>query len=225
MTWVKICGITNLEDALVAVEAGADAVGFVFYEKSPRNVHPQTASEITSRVPATVEKVGVFVGTSVSAKIVHQAKLTAVQLHSTASSIKNQPLKKLAESCEKVFFAISAEQLLKSRIGGYQWRLRAKDIIDAVLLDSGSPKQPGGTGKPLDWKKIGPVVSEIGKQFDIIVAGGLTPDNVTEAMRVLRPWGVDVSSGVEERPGKKDPHKVRAFVKAVRDADKANSRN
>ena len=225
MTWVKICGITNLEDALVAVEAGADALGFVFYEKSPRNVHPQAVHEIVSEIPAKLEKVGVFVGNGVTDRIVHQAELTAVQLHSTTSTIQKQSLNTVTGRSEKIFFAISAEQLLKSRVGGYKWRSDAKGTVAAVLLDSGTPRQPGGTGVSLDWKRVEPVVSEISKDFKIILAGGLTPENVGEAMQILHPWGVDVSSGVESRPGKKDPEKIRAFVKAVREADKANSRN
>ena len=223
MTWVKICGITNLEDALRAVEAGADALGFVFYAKSPRNVHPQRVQEIVSRLPANVEKVGVFVGDGLAERMVEQAKLTAIQLHSTATSIEGQSLKNLASRSEKVFFALSAEQLLKSRIDGSKWRLDAKDAIDAVFLDSGTIEQPGGTGVALNWKRIEPVVLEVSQEFNIVVAGGLTSENVGEAMRILHPWGVDVCSGVEAKPGKKDPAKLRAFLQAVREADKANS--
>jgi phosphoribosylanthranilate isomerase len=92
--------------------------------------------------------------------------------------------------------------------------------IDAIFLDSGTPQQPGGTGQTFDWEQAAPLVALIGQLTNVVVAGGLTPANVTEAIRILKPWGVDVASGVEAKPGKKDPEKVRAFVAAVRQADK-----
>lgn len=223
MTWIKICGITNLEDALVAVEAGADALGFVFYEKSPRYVHPQTIRDLVPLFPESIEKVGVFVGQDINARVVHQARLTAVQLHSTASSLQNHRLTNVTNHSKKFFFAISADQLLGSRIGGHNWRIKAKRLIDAILLDSRTPEAPGGTGIAFDWRKVEPVAAVMRRDFKLILAGGLTHQNVAEAMSILHPWGVDVSSGVEERPGKKDPAKVRAFIRAVREADKASS--
>ena len=222
---VKICGITNLEDALVAVEAGADALGFVFYEKSPRKMHPENVREIVSGVPMDVEKVGVFVGAPPNKRIVYQARLTAIQIHPTSPAMSRQQLHELGLLPEKVFYAISEKQLLNSRMGGFGWRTEAKNAIRALLLDSRNDEQPGGTGVTFDWMKAAPIVSELREQFSFVVAGGLTPENVTGAMSILQPWGVDVSSGVESRPGKKDPDKVRAFIKAVRDHDQENSRN
>jgi phosphoribosylanthranilate isomerase len=221
MTWVKICGITNLEDALVAVEAGADALGFVFYEKSPRNVHPEVVREIASNLPSKMERVGVFVGESVNRRIVHQATLTAVQLHSLRAKPSRQTLQDLDGSAENIYLSVSADNLIRGRIGGFSWRKEAKDIVSAIFFDSGTPAQPGGTGKTFDWKRVAPIVETI--NFRIVIAGGLSSANVQNAIELLHPWGVDVSSGVEASPGKKDPDKVRAFIKAVREADKANS--
>lgn len=223
MTWVKICGITNLEDALVAVESGADAVGFVFYEKSPRNVHPEVVREIASKLPSKTERVGVFVGESVNRRIVHQATLTAVQLHSLRASPSRQTLKDLEGSAENIYLALPADKLIKGPIGGFKWRNEAKDTLNAIFLDSGTPAQPGGTGKTFDWNRALPVMEAIDQDLKFVIAGGLNAGNVQGVIQLLHPWGVDVSSGVEAKPGKKDPQKVRAFVKAVREADKANS--
>jgi phosphoribosylanthranilate isomerase len=225
MTWVKICGITNLEDALVAVEAGADAVGFVFYEKSPRNVHPEVVRDIASKLPSKTERVGVFVGESVNRRIVHQATLTGVQLHSLRASPSRQTLEDLDGSAENIYLALSADKLIRGRIGGFKWRKEAKGALSAIFLDSGTPMQPGGTGKTFDWNRALPVMEAIDQDLKFVIAGGLDASNVQDVIELLHPWGVDVSSGVEAKPGKKDPVKVRAFVKAVRDADRANSRN
>jgi phosphoribosylanthranilate isomerase len=218
MTWVKICGITNLEDAKVAVDAGADALGFVFYEKSPRRVRPQLVREIVSQLPANIEKVGVFAGDSVGSRsrIAHQARLTAVQL----PGLGRRELKDLSIGREKVFVALSADRILNSRMGGFKWRAEAKGNVSAFLLDAVTDKKPGGTGHSFDWSRVATVLHALGGDYKFVVAGGLNPANVAEAMRILKPWGVDVSSGVEARPGKKDPEKVRAFVNAVREADR-----
>ena len=220
MTWIKICGITNLEDALTAVDAGADALGFVFYEKSPRYIHPEEVRAIVSRLPATTERVGVCVGSPISKRFLGYAKLTAVQLYPTARSLRGQSLRDLVGIPDPIIYAMSVDQLLDCRIGGFDWWPHARKAIRAVLLDSGTPQRPGGTGIPFDWSKAAPLVSQIANDFNVILAGGLTPDNVAESMRILNPWGVDVASGVEARPGRKDPDKVRAFVAAVRQEDK-----
>ena len=225
MTWVKICGITNLEDALVAVEAGADAVGFVFYEKSPRRIGSDIARDIADRLPAQIERVGIFVNESAQhvSATAGVAGMTAVQLHGD----EHQNLAKYTLS-GKVFVGIPANAA--------KWSLSEKgeawgpltpipENLGGIVLDSGTSDKRGGTGKKFEWERAEAFVSTIGKLHRIVVAGGLTPENVTEAMSILHPWGVDVSSGVEARPGKKDPDKVRAFIKAVRDYDKANSRN
>jgi phosphoribosylanthranilate isomerase len=213
--------MTNLEDALVAVEAGADAVGFVFHPESPRNVSPGVVREIVSRLPAKIEKVGIFVrdrvgGIAAKRRIAHEAGLTAIQPYSPPSL---RTLKEWISLDRKLFVAWPADRIFKGRFGGSKWRSEAKGKVSAILLDSGSSTQGGGTGKLFDWTKAKTVLSTI-EGFDFVVAGGLTPQNVGEAIEILQPWGVDVVSGVEERPGKKDPEKVRAFVKAVREIDR-----
>jgi phosphoribosylanthranilate isomerase len=218
VTWVKICGMTNLEDALVAVDAGADAVGFVFYEKSPRNVSVETAREIVEKLPADIEKVGVFVNESAERinSIVQAAGLTAVQIYAGES--------KPPDSGEwspildyKVIVALSSDQLRDDFV---MTGALPGTVAYAVLIDSGSGARPGGTGLTFEWGKQKQLVEFLMKTGKVIVAGGLTSANVNEAMNVLEPWGVDVVSGVEARPGKKDPQKVRAFVKAVREMDR-----
>ena len=217
MTWVKICGMTNLEDALVAVDAGADAVGFVFYEKSPRCVTVETAREIVEKLPEGVEKIGVFVnqGEDTLCDSADRACLTGIQMHGDNEDPHVADLVVAKRPKLKVLTAIS--MLQKSPDGwAMMWR---PEIIHAFLVDSGNPSKPGGTGKVFDWRASGRTLESIRRLGRIVAAGGLTPANVHEALEVLKPWGVDVVSGVEAAPGKKDPEKVRAFVRAVREMD------
>jgi phosphoribosylanthranilate isomerase len=227
MTWVKICGMTNLEDALVAVDAGADAVGFVFYEKSPRCVSVETAREIVAKLPESVEKVGVFAGESLS-------RIGEIGAAVTLDSLQVYPLSSLNDGegaderrdgelpiQKKIYFALPIQQFLSEE------HAITLDVVakpdgrfSALVLDSGSGQRPGGTGLPFDWNKAAQLVAGLSRTEYVVIAGGLTPQNVGEAMGILRPWGVDVVSGVEARPGKKDPEKVRAFVNAVRDIDR-----
>jgi phosphoribosylanthranilate isomerase len=241
MTWVKICGITNLEDALTAVEAGADALGFVFYEKSPRNVAPETVREIVRQMPGDIEKVGVFVGNNPKnfLELVHDLGLTGSQLHfgpqvgsvneTTACGLGcfppgfrsywSVPAGWFIESEDRashfISSAVRATERMHSHPGGDQLLNR----FQTIFLDSGTLQQPGGTGVAFDWQKAAPIVERLQQVVKVVVAGGLNPTNVTEAIHTLEPWGVDVSSGVESTPGKKDPEKVRAFVSAVRKAE------
>lgn len=236
MTWIKICGITNLEDALLAVEAGADALGFVFYEKSPRNIAAENVANIIEKISAHVERVAVVVENHTHG-IAFPENLTALQWTRTivpanlAGLIENSPARRF-----KNFVALPASALDNASVNRLadafasfnEWSKRpnVSPMFDAIFLDSGGVLRPGGTGEPFDWQKAVPIADKVRQgPFKLVVAGGLTPDNVAEAMSILHPWGVDVSSGVEARPGKKDPEKVRAFIKAVREADKANSRN
>ncbi len=218
MTWVKICGMTNLEDALVAVDAGADAVGFVFYEKSPRCVTVETAREIVGKLPGSVEKVGVFVNESperVSA-ISDDAGLTAVQFHGD----EYQSPERYAVG-GKTYFSLPVAEILRElrgRIGSFEIPRLPKS--SGILLDSGTMNQRGGTGKTFAWGEARTLVLGLAEHHLVVIAGGLTPSNVGWAAEFLRPWGVDVVSGVEAAPGKKDPEKVRAFVKAVREFDR-----
>jgi phosphoribosylanthranilate isomerase len=222
MTWVKICGMTNLEDALVAVEAGADAVGFVFYEKSPRCVSVEVAREIVAKLPASVEKVGVFVDFDCGQihRAVAAAGLTAVQLHGKVSSDSVLGDQRTAMECvgaQKLITMIPGDSL---KDGGVFMASAARKKMFAVLLDSVSNGVTGGTGTKFDWEETRGMVRAIGVSAPVIVAGGLSSENVGGAMEILKPWGVDVASGVEASPGKKDPEKVRAFVRAVREMDR-----
>ena len=237
MTWVKICGMTNLEDALVAVDAGADAVGFVFYEKSPRCVTVETAREICAKLPESVEKVGVFVGSDGDPlRVIWNAGLTGTQTYLFSGK---SPAKATGAAAFPPRFrsllALPVNLIGQDRDGferaasafvnlGKNIPVPVSRLPNAFVLDSGNLQQPGGTGESFDWKKAASVAEGMRKSgLNVVVAGGLTPLNVSEAIDVLHPWGVDVASGVEARPGKKDPEKVRAFVKAVREADRKAS--
>jgi phosphoribosylanthranilate isomerase len=242
MTWVKICGMTNLEDALVAVDAGADAVGFVFYEKSPRCVTVETAREIVEKLPSRVEKVGVFVGPDVDPiNVLVEAGLTGTQLYISAEGVagSNARTKAIGGDClpphfrslmafPMSLFGEDMSEVERMTAGFAASRRKMPEsvsipdgFLDTFLMDSGNLRQPGGTGHAFDWKKARGLAERMRKSgLRLVVAGGLTPDNVGEAIEILRPWGVDVVSGVEARPGKKDAEKVRAFVRAVRDFDR-----
>ncbi len=224
MTWVKLCGMTNLEDALVAVEAGADAVGFVFYEKSPRNVTVETARGICAKLPNGVEKVGVFVNSDCEEirGVVVNAGFTAVQLHGKRSleSVWRDP--RAALDCvgvAKLVPVISAEELIPKQTG-IAIRRRTTEDPFAILIDAQVNGFTGGTGTKFNWDATKGMIQALGLNLPIIVAGGLTPLNVSEAIDGFHPFGVDVASGVEASPGKKDPEKVRAFVRAVREYDR-----
>lgn len=214
MTWIKICGTTNLEDALMTVDAGADALGFVFWEKSPRNIEPRTVRKIVEKLPAQLEKVGVFVREPFAQvhQIVEEAGLTAAQLH-----FANLAEEGWATADFKRFVVIQATTPSGGFGVGTARTVELSKLADLLFLDSGTFEQPGGTGKSLDWKKWVHIAKSFKRQ-SLVVAGGLTPDNVGEAIHILEPWGVDVVSGVESSPGKKDSTKVRDFIKAVQEA-------
>src|SRR5579864_1211804 len=183
MTWVKICGMTNLEDALVAVDAGADAVGFVFYEKSPRCVTVETAREICSKLPQSVEKVGVFVGETAETvdEVSEGAELTLVQTYPDFRNPLSIPTDQfLARASCRVIVALPASQVQHQEsddpdvIAGFRVSSRFRDRIAAVLFDSGTSGRPGGTGKKFDWQSALPTTDltcRIG--LKLIVAGGL----------------------------------------------------
>jgi phosphoribosylanthranilate isomerase len=229
MAWVKICGITNLEDALTAVEAGADALGFVFYEKSPRKIDLETVREIVEALPTEVEKVGVFVNESPDhmENVAQRVGLTAIQLHVEMSPLGDKKPQGMKPSEKlKQYIALPVRHFFDEEGRFDSFALSVGDDeqdkwVSAIFLDSGTPEQMGGTGRAFNWQTAVPV-AEVIKQagFDLVIAGGLTPTNVTEAIRILKPWGVDVASGVESKPGKKDREKVQAFVAAVRQAER-----
>ena len=198
---VKVCGTTRLKDALLAVEFGADAIGFIFYKKSPRYVSAKNAKEICSKLPPFVNRVGVFVNETAEKinRIADRCGLDAVQLHGDESPA----------FCKKIKVRVIKAVRVKDS-GSLKGLSRYP--VDGLLLDTYKQDRWGGTGKVFDWelairaKKYGPV----------ILAGGLSPRNVKAAIKKVKPYGVDVSSGVEQSPGKKDPKKVKAFLKAVR---------
>ena len=202
--FVKICGITNYEDARVAVEAGADAIGFIFVAETPRFIEAEIATAIAAEVPERVKRVGVFVDTLVEEmnRLAREVPLDLVQLHS------DMP----AESARRI--AVPFIKVVRVRGEIDVDRLRSYKAT-AYLFDTYLEGAHGGTGRTFDWDLALPVV-EAG--LPVVLSGGLTPDNVSEAVRRVRPYGVDVSSGVEARPGIKDHDKVRAFVTNARQA-------
>jgi phosphoribosylanthranilate isomerase len=218
MTWVKICGITNLDDALHAAEAGADALGFVFYEKSPRKADVGTTREIIRELPVDIEKVGVFVDHEPEQirEIVLQTGLTTAQLHGKQllDRVWSDKLPVEQSLGVRKMIPVIPGDSLKDR--GVLISEGAHDKVFALLFDSQSNGNMGGTGTTFDWRGTRAMVQVISLKIPVIVAGGLTATNVAEAIRLLQPFGVDVSSGVEARPGKKDPARVSAFIQAVR---------
>ncbi|MGC2321521.1 MAG: phosphoribosylanthranilate isomerase [Terriglobales bacterium] len=219
MVWVKICGTTNLEGAQVAVDAGADALGFIFAQ-SPRRISPSEAKEIIAALPQKVETVGVFVNqkSEVILQTAKKAGLTGVQLHGDETLEFAHELRDGARAAGiklRIYKAVAMKRLTAGDLD----LSSPKNLISAFLLDSGSWTKRGGTGKKFDWEQAAPMVSFMSRRFDLIIAGGLNPENVAKAIGLFRPWGVDVVSGVEREPGKRDPEKVRAFVKAAKGVD------
>lgn len=206
-TRIKICGITRPEDAALAVDLGASALGFNFYPRSPRYIAPETAREIIRTVPPPVMTVGVFadeIDVEQVLNVAREAGVNTIQLHGPR---------------------------FPAETGGFAWPcplIRAVTVDEsfapedlktlkptAVLLDAFHPDLRGGTGRTIDWDKA----REATRCARIILAGGLTPENVGEAIRQVRPFAVDVASGVESSAGVKDPARLRAFFAAVREAD------
>lgn len=203
MVRLKICGITNWRDAKICVDAGADLLGFNFYRPSPRYIAPEKAREIIRRLPRRVEAVGLFVNASPSQIFRHAraADLSMIQLHGDENP---RFVAKIAE----VYPVIKAFRV--------RTRLRASQLkqfahADCLLLDGFHPELRGGTGAPFDWR----FARDASRYGRIILAGGLTPGNLAAALRQTRPYGIDVCSGVESVPGKKDPTKVKAFARAA----------
>lgn len=201
---IKICGITNLDDARAAADAGADALGFMFYEPSPRCVAIETAAEISRQLSPFILRVGVFVNPSpdlVIAAIKH-CNLNLLQFHGDEPSDFCQGFGVMNMKAFRIKDADSLKQL-----EGFH--------ANAFLLDSYVAGKQGGTGEKFNWD-LAIKAKKFGKP--IFLAGGLTPENVAEAVRKVEPFGIDVSSGVEQSPGKKDHQKIRAFIQAARNA-------
>jgi phosphoribosylanthranilate isomerase len=206
MTRVKICGITVLDDARLAVELGASALGFNFYPPSPRYILPAAAATIIRQLPPLVMAVGVFADETEAehvAAMARDARVNAVQLHGPRFPIISDALQDYP-----VIRAVTLRERkdLDELIG---------QAASAFLLDNFDPKLIGGTGRTVDWA----LAREAKRYGNVILAGGLTPANVAQAVREVRPYAVDVASGVESAPGKKDADKLRAFFAAVAEAD------
>jgi phosphoribosylanthranilate isomerase len=199
---IKICGITSVSDALAAAEAGADALGFMFYERSPRHVSLESAAEIIRELPPFIARVGVFVDADAETvrRTVGQCGIDTLQFHGSESP----------EFCGQFHLAV----IKAFRVRGAETLGEAAQYRQVSwLLDSYVPGQPGGTGATFNWDLAREAVKS-GRR--IILAGGLTPENAAEAVRHVHPYALDVSSGVESAPGKKDSLKMRDFIRAVR---------
>jgi len=233
--WIKICGNTSLEDALLAVEAGApadrsssvgweagaDAVGFVF-APSPRRVTVEQVAAIVPHLPATVEKIGVFVDASLDEifATVQSCGLTGVQLHFDAEpelpTKLHERLGPELRILRVVHFGVESAEEIAAQIDLHV----LNPHVDAILVDSLTVSAVGGSGVSFDWATARKTLFQNAQVRKFVAAGGLSPINVAEAIATLRPWGVDVASGVESAPGRKDPAKVREFVANARVMDR-----
>jgi phosphoribosylanthranilate isomerase len=198
---VKICGTTSLKDAFLAVESGADAIGFIFYKMSPRNISQKEAKEIILQLPPFIETVGVFVNETSDKinRIAEQCKLNSIQLHGEESPALCRRVKRKVIKAFRVKNADSLKSIASYDVSGF-------------LLDSYNDGSKGGTGQVFDWN----LALRVKKQGPVILAGGLNPYNVFTAIHRVKPYGVDVCSGVEKSPGIKDHEKIREFIKSVR---------
>lgn len=204
MTFIKICGITSLDDALAAVDAGADALGFNFYKPSPRYVTPQTAREIIDHLPDHILTVGVFVNEQSPEyveNLARDAAVTAIQLHG------DEP----PDYCRR----LANRYVIKALAAGpgFDAERATEYEVDAVLLDTRDDALRGGTGRVFDWSIANQVRRTVPKLF---LAGGLSLQNIEQAIISVDPYGVDACSSLEETPGRKDHQRMRAFVKTVR---------
>jgi phosphoribosylanthranilate isomerase len=202
MTRIKICGITNLEDARLAAELGAQALGFIFYPKSPRSIKPEAARQIIAQLPPLVLSVGVFVNEAAALvlEVAEMVRLDWVQLHGEEPPEYCRFLYRNVMKAIRVQDQSSLEQMQR-----YQGSVRA------FLLDTHTSGQKGGTGESFDWS----LAKQAQEYGPVVLAGGLRPENVATAIQEASPWAVDVASGVEAAPGKKDPARLRAFFQAV----------
>ena len=206
---VKMCGTTSLEDALFAVECGVDALGFIFYPKSPRNISFTEAASIIRRLPFFIDRVGVFVNSPVETGMEGVAQgLSVIQLHGNETPDFCRKVKERATHCRvlKAFRVNSS-----SSSGDFEEYCGS---VDGYLLDTYVKGAEGGTGKVFDWS----VIPDLGLKEPYLLAGGLTPYNIRQAVREVAPYGVDVNSGVESFPGKKDHADLKKFMDEVRDA-------
>ena len=215
MIWIKICATTNLDDALASLDAGANALGFIFTTSS-RQITLDEAAKIIASLPPSVEKIGVVVNESPEAlaKLATDVGLSGLQLHGDEPA-EQLPEYRRALGLRRIIKTLQAREILASP-GTLDDYLRNSKSIDGILIDSGSAAARGGTGVPFDWNAAIPIIERIKQHLPVIIAGGLTQANVADAIRLFDPCGVDVVSGVELSPGKKDPAKLRFFIAAAR---------
>jgi phosphoribosylanthranilate isomerase len=219
---VKICGITNAADARLSVEAGADALGFIFVEGTPRFIEPAAAAAIIARLPPFVTPVGVFWDHAEGhvKAVAEQCRLGALQFHGQeppeALSSYRLPVIKTV----KLPPASTIEGMPEYRISEHIDVLYYRKVAAAVLLDTAVPWSEGQTREPIEWRQAATIAAiyRDKPRPKVILSGGLTPENVARAIGIVKPYAVDVNSGVEARPGAKDPDKVRHFVAAARSA-------
>jgi phosphoribosylanthranilate isomerase len=209
MTQIKICGITNIDDALYAAESGADAIGFIFHPASPRFISPERAKEIVAALPQKMTTVGVFVNREAGevARTADDCGLDLIQLHGDESP----------EYCRR----FSPEKIIKAVFPGTPEDLPALDAYDvrAFLVDFRDAGRYGGTGKQADWE----LAATIGKTHPLILAGGLTIENIDEALATVAPDAVDINSGIEKAPGIKDHDRMKRIIEIVREAEAPGS--
>lgn len=214
--WIKICGNTSLEDAMLAAQGGADAIGFVF-APSPRRVTREQVAKIVPILPAEIEKIGVFVDATFEEieAIIRACNLTGVQLQFAANPVIPSQLRDKFGPNLRILQTLHFNPAIAAQAAS----LASNRSIDALLVDSRTAAAVGGTGIAFDWNSAASMLFGIPDfPHKLVAAGGLSPENVAEAIATLKPWGVDVVSGVESAPGRKDPAKVRAFVAQARTA-------
>lgn len=203
---VKMCGTTRLEDALAAVRCGVDALGFIFYPKSPRFITPENANSIINSLPPFIDRVGVFVNATHQEVILAAGcGLSYLQLHGDESADYCRALREMLPACGIIKAFRVSEASKPEDFSTY------KDCVDAFLLDTYAKGIPGGTGMIFDWS----VIDSLALQRPIILAGGLTPENVASAIAAVRPYAVDINSGVELQPGIKDHDRLASLMRIV----------
>ena len=222
--WVKICGNTRLEDCLQAADVGADAVGFVF-APGKRTVGSEQVAAITTKLPAGLETIGVFTTTDAEtiAAAAVAAGLTGIQVHSAYDPVLLTTLRAITPApnrkrlIQTVHWDVDVDAASQRTRFSEQLQAIASDALaDAVLIDSRTTQGSGGTGRPFDWEAVAALLQD--SALPVLIAGGLNPGNVAAAVSTLQPWGVDVSSGVEDRPGIKIADAVREFIDNARTA-------
>ncbi|WP_163339340.1 phosphoribosylanthranilate isomerase [Desulfopila sp. IMCC35008] len=216
-TRIKVCGTTTLHDATAAIDCGVDALGFIFVDSSPRYISPEKAREITMRLPPFVHFVGVFVDQDpVEIKeISRYCNLSTIQLHGKETPDYCQVLRKTASPCTVIkAFRVGAD----SSAGDFK---KYSDFVDGYLLDTYVKGQEGGTGEVFDWS----VIESLKLDLPFMLAGGLTPENVEAAVSSVRPYGIDINSGVEKEPGVKDHEKLFSLIQRVLEFDRLSGNN